>query len=245
MEENGFALHIGAFRDAIALRYGWRPTGMPSVCACGKANGVEHALNCCKGGHVIRRHNEIRDATASLLGEVTHNIETEPSLQPLTGEVLQGRCANTEDAARVDVKCTEFWNTHQDAFLDVRVFNPLVPCNRNKQIKAAYQQHEREKRRVYDQRIREVERGTFTPLVFSATGGMGPSASIFFQKLAAMIAAKRGHTYQKVITWIRQRLTFSLLRSAISAIRATRFPPPPPPDPTMISIITSGGSVQH
>ena len=245
VEEDGFALYEGAFRDAIALRYGWRPTGMPSVCVCGKANGVEHALICFKGGHVIRRHNEIRDATASLLGEVTHNIETEPSLQPLTGEVLQGRCANTEDAARVDVKCTGFWNTHQDAFLDVRVFNPLVPCNRNKQIKAAYQQHEREKQRVYDQRIREVERGTFTPLVFSATGGMGPSASIFFQKLAAMIAAKRGHTYQKVITWIRQRLTFSLLRSAISAIRATRFPPLPPPDPTMISIITSGGSVQH
>ena len=75
--------------------------------------------------------------------------------------------------------------------------------------------------------------------------GMGPSASIFSQKLEAMIAAKRGHTYQRVITWIRQRLTFSLLRSAISAIRATRFLPPPPPDPAMMSILTSGGSGQH
>ena len=36
----------------------------------------------------------------------------------------------------------------------------------------------------------------------------------------------------------------SLLRSSITAIRATRLPMPPPPDPTMISIITSGGSVQ-
>jgi hypothetical protein len=54
IEENGFALHKGAFRDALALRYGWRPTGMPTVCACGKANGVEHALSCCKGGNVIR-----------------------------------------------------------------------------------------------------------------------------------------------------------------------------------------------
>ena len=46
---------------------------MPSICACGKVNGVEHALGCCKGGHVIRRHKEIRDITASLLKEVTCN----------------------------------------------------------------------------------------------------------------------------------------------------------------------------
>ena len=116
VKENGFALHKGAFRDAIALRYGWRPTGMPSLCACSKANGVEHALSCCKGGLIIRRHNEIRYVTASLQGEVTQNVEIEPSLQPLTGEVLRGRGANIEDAARVDVNCTGFWNAHQDSF---------------------------------------------------------------------------------------------------------------------------------
>ena len=98
---------------------------------------------------------------------------------------------------------------------------------------------------IYHQRVREVDRGTLTPLVLTAAGGMGPSVSIFFQKLTAIIAAKRGHTYQKDITWIRQRLTFSLLRSAISAIRATRFLPLPPPDPTMISILTIGGSGRH
>ena len=194
---------------------------------------------------MIRWHNEIKYVTASLLGEVNQNVEIEPSLQPLTREVLRGRGVNMEDAARVHVKCTGFWNAHQDAFLDVRVFNPFVSCNQNKQMKAVYHQHEREKRRVYSQCVREVERGTFTPLVLTATGGMGPSTSIFFQTLAAMIAAKRGHTYQKVITWIRQRLTFSLLRSAISAIKATRFLPPPLPDPTIISILTSGGSGRH
>ena len=112
--------------------------------------------------------------------------------------------------------------------------------NRNKPIKTVYQHHEK-KRRMYDQRIREIERGTFTPLVLSATGGMGPAASIFFKKLASMISAKRGHTYQKVMTWIKQRITFSLLRSAISAIRVTRPSMSPPPDPTMITIITRSG----
>ena len=149
--KNGFSLHKDAFRDAIALRYGWGPTGILNVCVCGKAHGVEHALSCCRGGHVIKRHNKIRNVTATLLQEVTHNVRTEPILQPLTGEVLRGRCANTEDAGKVDVKCTGFWNVHQDAFLDVRVFNPLASSNRNKPIKTVYQYHEKERRRVYDQ----------------------------------------------------------------------------------------------
>ena len=35
IEEHGFELHKSAFHDAIALRYGWRPQGMPSTCICG------------------------------------------------------------------------------------------------------------------------------------------------------------------------------------------------------------------
>ena len=74
---------------------------------------------------MIRRHDEIRDVTASLLREVTQSVETEPVLQPLTGEVLRGRSANTEDDARTDVKCRGFWNAHQDVFLDVWVLTHL------------------------------------------------------------------------------------------------------------------------
>ena len=80
------------------------------MCACRKANGVKHTLSCCKGEHVIKLHNEIKDITATLLQWVAHSVQTEPTLQTLTGEMLKGRCANTEDADRVDVRCTRFWN---------------------------------------------------------------------------------------------------------------------------------------
>ena len=63
----------------------------PSLWACGKANRVEHALSCCKGGHVIRRHNEIRDVTVSLLGEVTQNVE----ITTTTQEYKHGRCSQS------------------------------------------------------------------------------------------------------------------------------------------------------
>ena len=34
-EKFGFALHKGAFHDAVALRYNWQPLHVPSTCGCG------------------------------------------------------------------------------------------------------------------------------------------------------------------------------------------------------------------
>ena len=64
INEFGFALHKGAFQDALALRYGWLPLHAPTTCA------MEHILSCPKGGFPSIRHNEIRDITATLLSEV-------------------------------------------------------------------------------------------------------------------------------------------------------------------------------
>ena len=48
-----------------------------------------------------------------------------------------------------------------------------------------------EKRRQYDQRVREIEHATFTPLVLSTSGGMGRAATTFYKRLAAMLAEKK------------------------------------------------------
>ena len=63
IQEFGFALHKGAFQDALALRYNWQPLRAPSFCACGTSSkfSVEHAISCPKGGFPSIRHNEIRD----------------------------------------------------------------------------------------------------------------------------------------------------------------------------------------
>ena len=84
--EHGFALHKGAFRDALCLWYGWRPSHLPSHCICGQQFTVEHALSCSRGGFPSIRHNEIRDISAGLLTEVYHGVGTEPCLQPVTGQ---------------------------------------------------------------------------------------------------------------------------------------------------------------
>jgi len=50
--------------------------------------------------------------------------------------------------------------------------------------------HEQDKRLAYDERILAVERACFSPLIFAATEGMGPSATTVFRKLASMLADK-------------------------------------------------------
>ena len=223
IEEFGFALHKGAFHDALALRYNWHLSRTPMNCACGKKFTVEHAFSCPKGGFPTLRHNEIRDLTANLLTEVCHDVCVEPHLQPLSGEVLSGSSSISQDGARLDIAANGCWGgRHEKTYFDVRVFNPLASSNRCANISSCYKKHENIKKQAYEQRIREVEHGTFTPLVLAATGGMAREAEIFYKRLASLIADKRNNNYNSTLSWLRCRLSFSLLRSAIRCIRGTR-----------------------
>ena len=83
-------------------------------------------------------------------------VLTEPPLQPISGEVFNLRSANRDTGACLDVVATNFWeNNGQKSFFDIRGFNPLAPSNLNMLLKTCYLSHEREKRKIYDQRVRE------------------------------------------------------------------------------------------
>ena len=168
------------------------------------------------------RHNEVRDLTANLMAEVCHDVCTEPSLQPVTGERMSGASAVTDDGARLDIAASGFWGgRYERAFFDVRIFNPHAPSNRQP-ISTCYRKHENAKKRAYEQRVREIEHGSFTPLVLSATGGLGNVATICYKRLASMIATKHDQSYSSTMSWLRCTLSFSLLRSSIQCIRGSR-----------------------
>ena len=220
LREYGFNLHKSAFRDAIALRYGWTPVDLPTSCVCGSRFSVEHALSCPRGAFPIIRHNEIRDLTASVLTEVCHDVRVEPDLQPIMHETMSAATANTSDGARLDIAMNGFWGGwFEKSFVDVRVFNPYAPANRTLTISTCY---ENQKKRVYDQRIREVEHATFTPLVLSATGGLARQATVFYKRLASLLSSKFNQPYSQTMNWLRCRLSFALLRAAIQCIRGAR-----------------------
>lgn len=223
LKEHGFTLHKGAFHDALALRYGWPPSNLPSNCACGSKLTVEHAFSCAKGGFPSIRHNEIRDLTATLLTEVCNNVSIEPELQPATDEKMCMASANTQDGARLDIAANGFWGgSFEKTMFDVRVFNPYAPSNKCTKSSACYRKHEKLKKRTYEQRVRDIEHASFTPLVLSATGGLANEANTFYKRLASMLASKWDQPYSCTLRWLRCRLGFSLLRSAIQSIRGAR-----------------------
>ena len=214
LKDHGFALHRAAFHDAMALRYGWPPSNLPSKCDCSNNNSIDNALSCAKGGFPSIRHNEICDLTANLLAEVCSEVCIKPHLQPTTPDQLSGATTNSQDGARLDVSANGVWGGRfQKTYFDVQVFTSHAPSNKNQSHSACYRKHEREKKRAYDQRICEVEHSSFSPLVFSATGGMGREATCFYKCLASMLAHKWDQPYGITLWWLRCHLKFSHLLS--------------------------------
>ena len=223
MERHGFVLYKSAFRDALCLRYGWELPNLPTRCVCGQSFSSHHAFSCPTGGMPSIRHNSVRDLTADWLREVCHDVVVEPCLQPLSGETLRGSTSNREDDARLDIRANGFWGSRfERAFFDVRVFNPKAPTNRGPSLSSTYARHEKEKRRNYQQRVLEIERASFTPLVFSASGGMAKAAQVCYKRLAGLLAEKRKEPYSQIMGWMRTKLSFCLLRSAILCVRGSR-----------------------
>ena len=222
LQEQGFHLTKQEFRDGLHLRYGWNLLNTPSHCVCGVDFSADHAMICRHGGLTFVRHNELRDITAELLSKVCSNVAIEPPLQPLSGERLTPQTANRQDEARADIHARGFWGRQQSAFLDVRVFHPNAPSYRKSSIPSIYRRHELQKKREYGDRIREVESASFTPLVFSTTGGMGREAITFYRRLAEKLSRRDATSYSGTLAWIRCTLSFSLLRAAQMCIRGSR-----------------------
>ena len=123
--------------------------------------------------------------------------------------------------------------------------NPIIRyyTSGNTPLTQCYKKNEQEKKRAYDERVREVEHGTFSPLVFSTSGGMGATANVVYKRLASMIAEKQDQPYSRTIQWIRCRLCFSLLRSAIMCLRGSRSTYHHPTGPDNIELASSEGRI--
>ena len=132
------------------------------------------------------------------------------------------KSTNMEDEARLDVAARNFWAYGTKAFLDIRIFNPLAKSYINQTLTAAHTSNEKQKKREYNQRVIDVEHGSFTPLVFSCFGGMSKECSAFYKQLTSMIAEKKDVPFYEVSSFIRTKISFSLLRVAIICLRGHR-----------------------
>ena len=88
--------------------------------------------------------------------------------------------------------------------------------------KQIYKKHENEKKRQYAERVTEIEQGTFTPLVFTTTGRMADECVKYHSRLPELIANKKAESYSRAISWIRAKVSFAVVRSAILCLRGKR-----------------------
>ena len=215
----GYTLNKQEFKDAVCLRYGWEIPKTPSYCQCGKRNDVDHALSCPRGGYVIMRHNKIRDLEAELMKEVCHDVKIEPDLLPLANLNRKG---NVADKARADVSGVGVWGSHERTFIDVRVMHPNCDTYIDMPLKDVYAHHETLKKNQYNERILQVDKGSFVPVIFSTFGGMGAEATSYHKRIASLISLKKKEEYADVVCYIRTRIRFSLLKSVLMAVRGVR-----------------------
>ena len=219
-------LNKSDFRDAIYLRYGWQPPNLPTLCRCGASFTVQHAMECMHGGFRGVLHNEINylffDAAVDT-GKFK-GVEMEPQLAPLVGEeeAFQFKTANKEEEARSDLLIPGFWKQYRRAFFDVTAFSPFARSYRDQEISKVFAIRERRKILEYQERIRNVDHGDFTPLVFSTSGGMGRLASTVVSKLGILLAEKQKVHPSVAIGWLRCRFSFALLRCSLTLLRGSR-----------------------
>ena len=90
-------------------------------------------------------------------------------------------------------------------------------------IEKILSKHEQDKKRNYNRRIMNVEHGHFTSLVFSVTGGEGNETLTFHCHLASKIALKKNERYEDVVNFIRCKLLFLILRSAVTCTKGNRL----------------------
>ncbi len=174
------------------------------------------------GGFRTLGHNEVNHVYESSMKEAGYkDVQYEPELQPLTGEFLRYKTANRGDDARSDLRVLGFWRRGRRAFFDFVGFNPYAKSY-VKNLDSLFRAAEKRKRRQYTQRIREVEHGDFSAMVFCMTGGIGPEMSLVKKRLVTALANKREMTRSVVAGWFSCRENFAILRSALTCIRGSR-----------------------
>ena len=82
--------------------------------------------------------------------------------------------------------------------------------------------HEELKKNSYLTRVRDVERGSFNPLVFTVAGGAAKESTDVLKRLSLLISQKHHEPQSVTMGWMRTKISFFLIKSALSSKREQR-----------------------
>ena len=108
-----------------------------------------------------------------------------------------------------------------EALFDIRVIDTDARSYSSQSPKDVLATAEKEKRRKYQVACDE-RRAQFTPLCVSVDGMLGEEAGQFLKRLADRLSRKWEMGYSRIISWVRIRLSFAILRASILCLRGSR-----------------------
>ena len=210
---HNFDLSAVEFRDALAIRYRKPLLNIPSDCdGCGATLSLSHALSCRKGGLVIQRHNEIRDAFGDLAALAWSQVKKEPIVK---------EPSSSNPALIADLAVRGVWSPQVDVLFDIRVTDTDASSYGDQTPMAILKRAEAQKKEKYLKACEE-RRALFTPLCVTVDGMLGLEASRFLKQLSEQLAYKWERSYSTIMSWVRTQLTFSILRASILCLRGSR-----------------------
>ena len=179
---------------------------MPALCdGCGCQFITGHALDCRKGGLVIQRHNEIRDAFGDLASIAYKEVLREPVIR-------EPNVQNNVPALVADLSVRGVWQSQTTTFFDVRVVDSDASSYVQRDVNAVLSSIEHFKKQKYSQAA-ECVHASFTPFVVTADGALGVEGKAFMHLLSEKIAATWHKSNSEVMGYVRARLMFAILRA--------------------------------
>jgi len=215
--DNNTGLDAAEFRDALNMRYGRHPPGLAARCDhCNQPLTVDHALCCKRYGLVIRRHDELRDTFAELIGMTWGDAGVRREVVLKEGEEGEG-------GVRADIVARGVWERQAAASFDICITDPDATsyASKNRSTKSILKQHETAKKKKYHSAVCD-SRVTFCPLVVTCDGVWGHDANVFIAHMAHALLEKegwKGRGFSHVSGWIRSRLSIALARATSYCLR--------------------------
>ena len=148
---------------------------MPTSCdGCGAAFTLSHALDCRRGGLVIRRHSEIRNALGDLACLAYKDVVREPVV-----------CDSDADGPGLiaDLSVRGVWQRQGEALFDVHVVDTDAQSYISRSVVDVLVGAEEKKKRKY-RLAAEARHASFSPFVVSVDGALGKEAALFLGRIA-------------------------------------------------------------
>lgn len=229
-ENNGTTLSRLEFQDGIRLRYGLKPLLLPPKCdGCSGSFTLEHALNCRKGGLIIRRHDDLKEELGFLAGLATNPsaIRDEPliNLCPYNcdGEGSPANQSNRDNRERGDLLIPSLWRRGFDCIVDVQMNNLDATSYKDSDPMKVLENGERIKKNKHLPGCIE-QRRDFTPFIMSLDGIIGKEGDRLSKQLAALLSKKWQKPYSRTCHYVRARLKIAAIRGAVKCLRGSRVP---------------------